>query len=103
MSLGGPKSTSVNAAIANVVANGVFVTVAAGNDAIDANDTSPASEVTAYTVGATDSNDNFASFSNYGPAVEMLAPGVSITSTWLNGQAVSHISLSSQVLMCSSN
>jgi subtilisin family serine protease len=89
MSLGGPKSTSVNAAVANVVANGVFVTVAAGNEAQDAGDTSPSSEATAYSVGATDSNDNFASFSNYGATVEIMAPGVGITSTWLNNQAVS--------------
>jgi subtilisin family serine protease len=93
MSLGGPKSTSVNAAVANVVANGVFVTVAAGNEAQDAGDTSPSSEVTAYSVGATDSNDNFASFSNFGATVEIMAPGVGITSTWLNNQAVSLSSL----------
>jgi len=87
MSLGGPKSTIVNSAVSNVFNAGVFVVVAAGNEAQDSNDTSPASEPTAYTIGATDANDRFASFSNFGSAVNALAPGVSIVSTWLNNQA----------------
>jgi hypothetical protein len=89
MSLGGPKSTIVNSAVANVFNAGVFVVVAAGNESQDSNDTSPASEATAYTIGATDSSDRFASFSNYGSSLNALAPGVSIVSTWLNNQAVS--------------
>jgi hypothetical protein len=89
MSLGGGSSTSVNSATANAVTAGVFMVVAAGNDAKDASNTSPASEATAYTVGATDSLDNFASFSNFGSAVDILAPGVAILSTWLNNGIVS--------------
>ncbi|KAF1845068.1 subtilisin-like serine protease-like protein PR1A [Cucurbitaria berberidis CBS 394.84] len=85
MSLGGSKSTAVNSAAANVVSSGVFLAVAAGNSAADASTFSPASEPTAYTVGATDSSDRFASFSNFGTAVDILAPGVAILSTWLNG------------------
>lgn len=85
MSLGGSKSTAVNSAAANVVSAGVFLAVAAGNEATDASGSSPASEATAYTVGATDSSDRLASFSNYGTIVDILAPGVSILSTWLNG------------------
>lgn len=85
MSLGGTGSTAVNSAVANAVKGGIFMAVAAGNDAQDAANTSPASEPTAFTVGASDSQDAFASFSNYGPAVDIIAPGVSILSTWLNG------------------
>jgi subtilisin family serine protease len=85
MSLGGGKSASVNAAAANAVTAGVFFAVAAGNDGTDAAGSSPASEPTVFTVGATDSSDKLASFSNYGTIVDILAPGVAILSTWLNG------------------
>ncbi|KAF2874492.1 subtilisin-like serine protease-like protein PR1A [Massariosphaeria phaeospora] len=86
MSLGGGKSTAVNSAAANVVAAGVFLAVAAGNDnGANAANYSPASEPTAFTVGATDSSDRLASFSNVGAVVDILAPGVGILSTWNNG------------------
>lgn len=85
MSLGGSKSTAVNSATANVVSAGVFMAVAAGNDGANAANYSPASEPTAFTVGATDSSDAKASFSNYGAVVDVFAPGVSILSTWKGG------------------
>jgi subtilisin family serine protease len=85
MSLGGSRSTSVNSAAANAVAAGVFMSVAAGNEAADASTSSPASEASVYTVAASDSSDRFASFSNFGTVVDIIAPGVSILSTWLNG------------------
>ncbi|PSN73718.1 subtilisin-like serine protease-like protein PR1A [Corynespora cassiicola Philippines] len=85
MSLGGGKSTAVNSAAANAVSAGVFMAVAAGNDGANAANYSPASEPTAFTVGATDSSDRIASFSNYGSVVDVFAPGVSILSTWNNG------------------
>jgi hypothetical protein len=89
MSFGGLKSTALNSATANAVTAGIFMAVAAGNAAQDANDTSPASEPSAYTVGATDKSDNFASFSNFGPIVDILAPGVDILSTWTANGTVS--------------
>jgi hypothetical protein len=91
MSLGGSRSTAVNSAAANAVTAGVFMAVAAGNEAVDASNSSPASEPTVFTVGATDSSDRLASFSNFGTLVDALAPGVSILSTWLNGGTVSLI------------
>jgi len=91
MSLGGGRSTAVNSAAANAVSAGVFMAVAAGNSAVDASNSSPASEPTVFTVGATDSSDRLATFSNYGSVVDILAPGVSILSTWLNGGTVSLI------------
>lgn len=81
LSLAGSKSSSLNTAVARAVATGLFVVVGAGNDGKDASNTSPASEATAFTVGATDSSDQWASFSNFGALVDALAPGVSILST----------------------
>jgi len=57
--------------------------VAAGNDGRSAALTSPASEPSACTVGATDKNDALASYSNYGSIVDILAPGSEIISTWI--------------------
>ncbi|KAI8941275.1 hypothetical protein NX059_002505 [Plenodomus lindquistii] len=87
LSLGGGKSAALNSAAANAVSAGLFLAVAAGNSAVDAGNASPASEPTVYTVGATDSNDKFATFSNFGPSVDILAPGVAILSTWKGGAA----------------
>jgi len=37
------------------------------------------------TTAASDKTDTRASFSNYGSCVDLYAPGVSVTSTWLSG------------------
>jgi subtilisin family serine protease len=81
MSLGGAGS-ALNAAVANSIADGVAYAVAAGNESTDACTRTPASTPTAITVGATDSADNRASFSNFGTCLDIFAPGVSITSAW---------------------
>jgi len=86
MSLGGGKNTAVNQAVAAAVSAGLFMAVAAGNDYGDAKDYSPASEPTACTVGATDSSDAKASFSNTGSLVDIFAPGVQVLSTWNDGK-----------------
>jgi len=80
MSLGGGKSTAENQAIADLVSTGKAVAVAAGNDNADACNYSPASAPEAITVGASDSSDAKASFSNYGSCLDIWAPGVGITS-----------------------
>jgi subtilisin family serine protease len=82
MSLGGGVSAALNTAVKNSVTAGVVYAVAAGNDGGDACLHSPAAEPTAITVGATDINDGFASFSNRGSCVDINAPGVNITSSW---------------------
>jgi subtilisin family serine protease len=71
--------------VAAAVASGVFFSISAGNSNTDASSASPASEVTACTVGASDINDAKASFSNYGPIVDVWAPGVNVLSTWIGG------------------
>ncbi|POR34321.1 Cuticle-degrading protease [Tolypocladium paradoxum] len=85
MSLGGGYSASMNQAAAALVRSGVFLGVAAGNSNTDAGSSSPASEPSVCTVGASDRNDNRSSFSNYGSVVDIFGPGTSIQSTWLNG------------------
>ncbi|MDQ6870607.1 MAG: S8 family serine peptidase [Gemmatimonadota bacterium] len=83
MSLGGGKDVLLNQAVARSVAAGVTYAVAAGNSTADACNSSPSSEPSAITVGATDNTDTFAYFSNYGPCVDINAPGVNVTSDWL--------------------
>jgi len=58
----------------------VTTVVAAGNNAGNALDNSPANSDYAITVGATDSDDAIASFSNTGSRVDVTAPGVGILS-----------------------
>lgn len=59
--------------------------VGAGNNGAIASDYSPASEPLGCTTGAIDSNDIVASFSNYGPVVDLWAAGVGILSTYNSG------------------
>ncbi|MFJ5779340.1 S8 family peptidase [Streptomyces sp. NPDC093094] len=80
LSLGGPRNAQLDAAVRNSIASGVTYTVAAGNDGVPAGLSSPAAVSRAITVGATDGQDARARFSNYGPALDLFAPGVSITS-----------------------
>jgi aqualysin 1 len=82
MSLGGGLSSSINAAVAGAVASGVTMAVAAGNSNADACQSSPSSEPSALTVGATTSTDARASYSNFGTCLDLFAPGSSITSAW---------------------
>ncbi|HET7461404.1 MAG TPA: S8 family peptidase [Longimicrobium sp.] len=86
MSLGYGNSAAVRTAAENLVSAGFTVVAAAGNgdyagNPIDACTESPAGAPNVITVGATDSSDHEASFSNYGTCVDILAPGVSIMSS----------------------
>jgi len=90
MSLGGGFSSTLNASVANAVASGVVFGVAAGNSTANACNSSPSSEPSAITVGATDILDRFASFSNFGSCVDILAPGVNITSAWMGSNTATN-------------
>jgi subtilisin family serine protease len=67
----------------NLIAKGVTVVVAAGNDNLDACNYSPSRIPNAITVGAISYGDSRASYSNFGTCLDIFAPGTSITSTWL--------------------
>jgi serine protease len=58
--------------------------VAAGNSNRNACNYSPASAAAAVTVGATDSTDTRASYSNYGTCLDIFGPGSSIKAAWIN-------------------
>ncbi|KAI2464970.1 subtilisin-like protein [Annulohypoxylon bovei var. microspora] len=85
MSLGGGSSSSINSAAKAMINAGIFLAVAAGNDNQNAANSSPASEPSVCTVGATTNTDARASYSNYGTVVDIFAPGSSILSTWKGG------------------
>jgi subtilase-type proteinase RRT12 len=79
------KSAILNAAVEAVVSEGIPVIVSAGNDGQAACDYSPASAKGSLTVGSLDAQDNIASFSNWGPCVDVFAPGVKVQTTSVNG------------------
>jgi len=112
MSLGGSGSDDGNCgnsnndaqhrAICKAVAKGVTFVVAAGNSHRDAKDFVPAAYDEVITVSAladfdgkpggaaaptcrNDQDDTFADFSNFGADIDIIAPGVCINSTYLNG------------------
>jgi subtilisin family serine protease len=80
MSLGGPLSDVMNAAVASSIASGIVYVVSAGNSSRDACLQSPSAVAEAVTVGASDVNDFVAVFSNYGPCLDVFAPGVEVLS-----------------------
>jgi subtilisin family serine protease len=80
LSLGGSYNARLDAAVRASIRSGVTYVVAAGNRGRAAALESPADVREAVTVGATDRKDARAAFSNYGSALDLFAPGVSITS-----------------------
>jgi subtilisin family serine protease len=99
---GNTNNDALHKAICKSVAKGIIYVVAAGNDNRNAASSVPAayddavitvsaladSDGLAGGAGAVTSygvDDTFATFSNFGPAVDIGAPGVSILSTWKGG------------------
>jgi len=87
LSLGGQKSAALDAALQAASNQGAAVIVAAGNDAQDACTFSPGGTSGIISVGATDSSDTVAPYSNYGSCVSLYAPGTSVQSLGLTGSA----------------
>ena len=85
LSLRGSRSAAMNSAVRALVDRGMVVAVASGNDGDDSCDYSPGSEPSALTVGAIDSRDREADYSNYGKCVDLFAPGDQIRSTDFRG------------------
>lgn len=96
LSLGGPGSycapdagctpSALQMAIENSVKAGVTYAVAAGNEGALASTSVPAAYPAVIAVSAYDTKTStFPSWSNYGPRVDIAAPGVGIFSTTKNG------------------
>ena len=106
MSVGGPRSAAVDAAVREMVAMGVVVVAAAGNEGRDAAAVSPAGEPAAVTVGSTScpsgdgggggggrcASDAVSGFSNYGQVVDVYAPGETVRSAWRTGDDAYRVS-----------
>lgn len=111
ISIENPNSPALNSIIDAAVRAGITVVVSAGNYGKDASATTPANSPSVITVSAiadsdgvcgaagpdlsmegdntTMTDDTFAYFSNFGPAVKMSAPGVNVLSTYTgSGYAV---------------
>lgn len=89
MSFGGSANPAVDAAVQALIDDGITVVAAAGNENADACQTSPARVPDVITVTASGSNGGFnvpytadvrSSFSNYGPCVDLFAPGEYVSS-----------------------
>lgn len=81
MSLGGESTSStIDSWVNAVMADGITAVVAAGNETKDACTTSPARVAAALTVAASDRYDQQTSFSNFGPCVDLYAPGAGVVS-----------------------
>jgi subtilisin family serine protease len=103
MSLGGGPSSSLDQAVRNSINSGVTYVIAAGNWNSPAMNFSPARVAEALTVAATGNyenpanpvSDQRASFSNWGSAVDLFAPGVGVLSAWPNFAAIPGCTLTS--------
>lgn len=84
MSFGGPVNTAMDDAVRSLIASGMPVVIAAGNDGNDAGNHSPSRIRDAIVVGNVNVNDGRDPTSNFGTAVDVFAPGENITSAGFN-------------------
>jgi len=79
MSVGGRgTSIALNDAIASASRQDCIIVAAAGNENENACDFVPANAAKSFTVGSTDAMDARSDFSNWGPCVDIFAPGSNI-------------------------
>lgn len=81
LSLGGPDSSDVSAAVSYAISQGVVVVAAAGNDGVFSQPNYPAAIPAVLAVASYDSNRVISSFSSHGAYVDVAAPGGNILST----------------------
>jgi Subtilase family/Peptidase inhibitor I9 len=80
VSLSGSPNAVADAAIERSIASGLTYVVAAGNEGDDAGNYSPSRVPSAVVVASTGFSDGRSFFSNWGPAVDLFAPGEDIVS-----------------------
>jgi len=87
MSLSSIASSALNLAVTNSINSGVTYVVSSGNTNSDACNYSPANLSQAIAVGAIAGLDARANFSNFGPCVDLYAPGYNIYSATNTGDS----------------
>ena len=98
MSLGGPgTSRAMQSAVDLAISKNITVCAAAGNSGAPASLFCPANLNGVITVGAHDCYDKIPTFSNYGDAVDIIAPGVSVYSSYIGN---TYKSLSGTSMAC---
>lgn len=75
-------ATDIDILIKNLLAEGIVVVAASGNEGKSACDATPAGTPGTISVGASMYNDGEPSFTNFGECVDIFAPGQSILSSW---------------------
>lgn len=88
MSLSGPEPSATEQAAFDALAAKGILSVAASSNAGTEAPRWPAGYQSVVSVGALDSDKNWASFSNFNPKVELSAPGVQVLSTVPMGSAL---------------
>jgi len=78
---GGSASPVLRDALQYAASLGCVIVVSAGNSALDATLQSPANDPHVITVAASDPSDQAAWFSNFGPKIDVAAPGFDVLST----------------------
>jgi hypothetical protein len=87
ISIGASASSTLDNAIKNAAAKGIFISIAAGNSSSDCSTTSPqrVNAPNVYTVSAMDNNKNFYINSSFGAPVDRSAPGIQVQTTAKGG------------------
>ena len=86
LSVGGPhRSRMAQAALEYAHANNCVVVVAAGNEGTSTAEFGPGGVAEAITVAATDVNDHRTAYSNWGPGIDLAAPGDDVLSLRARG------------------
>ena len=101
MSLGGSPSTAQDNAVNWAVKNGIVIVTSSGNSANDTCECSPGRAGLNINVGAHSYDSSYckkpmAYLSNYGPCVDIMAPGVNINSA----SYTSNTGLPHNILVC---
>ena len=91
LSLGGDMGSRLEEeAFKRVIAEGIIVVAAAGNEGVPVTQF-PAAYDGVIAVGAVNSSTRLAAFSNYGPRMNIVGPGVGVISTAVEGTAPSNV------------
>ncbi|KAG0226759.1 hypothetical protein BGW41_004081 [Actinomortierella wolfii] len=97
LSIHGRSSQAMNDAVNRLANKKIPIFAAAGNVPMDACEGSPSGAPNTFTVAASDFWDRTDPITSYGKCVEMIAPGVDITSAWIGSSTASKMATGSSM------